>query len=444
MDIKHFLDRVCNEIKYEPVKSSISEELKLHIQEIKEDYQNQGIEEKEAEEKAVSQMGVAEEIGKKLNKIHKPKLDWKLLMLIAILMGFGLVVSILKQSTMNNSYIESTIIYMIIGIILSIGVYFFDYRKIKKYSNVIYAIASIVIILSIISKYTVNGVGYIKIFNINIFSPTIAVPLYLLAFIGFIVNYDNNKVINIKIINKQIVINKHLIKIIVGSIVSLYLMIIIPSFTNAVILGISYLIIVTEKIVIDKENCIKKILILYGSLLILMSFIILLIILRYPYIFDRIITSFNPEIDQNDSGWIGMLQKDILENSKLIGEADTKVISGNSDYMIINESNFTFIYLLGKTGILVAGLLVCTIILTSIKLIINAKIVKEQYGKYLIIGISTLYIVQSFATILMNVNMGIQTNVNLPFVTYGSVYFIVNILTIAIIFSVYRRKDIIL
>ena len=45
-------------------------------------------------------------------------------------------------------------------------------------------------------------------------------------------------------------------------------------------------------------------------------------------------------------------------------------------------------------------------------------------------------------TILMNVNMGIQTNVNLPFVTYGGVYFIVNILTIAIIFSIYRRKDI--
>ena len=80
--------------------------------------------------------------------------------------------------------------------------------------------------------------------------------------------------------------------------------------------------------------------------------------------------------------------------------------------------------------------------MTSIKLIINAKNIKEQYGKYLIIGLSTIYILQSFATILMNVNMGIQTNVNLPFVTYGGVYFIVNILTIAIIFSVYRRKDI--
>ena len=136
-----------------------------------------------------------------------------------------------------------------------------------------------------------------------------------------------------------------------------------------------------------------------------------------------------------------MLQKDILENSKLIGEADTEVISSN-DYVISKDSNYTFIYLLGKTGILVAGLLVGTIILTSVKLIMNAKNIKEQYGKYLIIGISTLYILQSFATILMNVNMSIQTNVDLPFVTYGGVYFIVNILTIAIIFSVYRRKDI--
>ena len=49
MDIKHFLDKVCNEIKYKPVRSGISEELKLHIQEIKEDYQNQGMEEKKAE-----------------------------------------------------------------------------------------------------------------------------------------------------------------------------------------------------------------------------------------------------------------------------------------------------------------------------------------------------------------------------------------------------------
>ena len=42
----------------------------------------------------------------------------------------------------------------------------------------------------------------------------------------------------------------------------------------------------------------------------------------------------------------------------------------------------------------------------------------------------------------MNLNLGIQTNVSLPFVTYGGGYFIESILTIAVIFSIYRRKDI--
>ena len=90
MDIKKFLNIVCQEIKYEPAKDGIAEELKLHIQEIKEDYMNNGMQEQEAEEKAVSQMGVAKDIGKSLNKIHRPKLDWKLLILIVLLMGFGI------------------------------------------------------------------------------------------------------------------------------------------------------------------------------------------------------------------------------------------------------------------------------------------------------------------------------------------------------------------
>ena len=351
------------------------------------------------------------------------------------------MVAILKQPTMNDNYIGNTIIYMIIGIILSIGIYFFDYKKMKKYSNVIYLIASVIMILPIlIGEYFVNGVRYIKIFNINIFPPTIAVPLYLIAFIGFIVNYDN-KIIKIAVQNKEFIINKDLIKILICSIISIFLMESIPSLANAAILGIAYFIIATTKIVQNKENCIKKLLILYGIPFILMSFIMLILIAESPYIFERVTASFNPESDPNDSGYVGMLQKNILENSKLIGEAETELISSD-EYIISRESNFTFIYLLGKTGILISGLLIFTIILTSIKLIINAKNVKEQYGKFLIVGLSTLYILQSFATILMNINMSIQTNVDLPFVTYGGIYFIVSILTIAVIFSIYRRKDI--
>ena len=439
MDIKSFLNKVCEEIKYKPVRKGISEELKSHIQEIKEEYINNGIQEHEAEERAVSQMGVAEEIGRKLNKIHKPKLDWKLLLLIVILMGFGVFVAILKQPSMNDNYIGSTIIYMLIGTVLSIGVYFFDYKLLKKYSTTIYIIASILMIFPILQfGLMIRGVYYIRLFGINIFPPTVAVPLYLISFIGFISNYNKDNNFKIIIFNREIHINKDIIKIVICSVISLILMEFIPSITNAIILGIAYLIIVTIKIIQNKKSCIKKLIILYGIPILIG---LILILIGNPYRLERIVSSFNPEIDSKGSGYIGMLQKEILQNAKIVREADTYAVS--SDESIINvESNYTFIFLLGKTGILVAGLLICTIILTSIKLIINAKNIKEQYGKLLIIGLSSLYILQSFATILMNINMGVQTNVNLPFVTYGGVHFIISILTIAIIFSVYRRKDI--
>ncbi len=442
MDINLFLNKVCEEIKYKPARPGIAEELKSHIQEIKEDYINKGIQEREAEEKAVSQMGVAHDIGKSLNKIHRPKLDWKLLILITVLIGFGIAVAILKQPMMNNNYIGKTIIYMIIGISLSIVIYFFNYNNLKKHSNLIYLIASIIMIFPILSGgYVLNGIRYMRIFNITISSPTIALPLYLISFVGFITNYDKNKVINIQTSNKVLSINKDLIKILVCSIFSLFLMTRIPSITNAAILGVVYLVTGTIKIVHDKQNSTKKLVILYTITLLCIVYVIFTLTVGGSFRLRRIISSFNPETDPYGSGYVGMLQKNILENSKLIGEANTEVIS-DDDYIISMESNYTFIYLLGKAGLLVAGILVLTIILTSIKLILNAKKVKEQYGRYLIISLGTLYILQSFATILMNVNMGIQSNVNLPFVTYGGVNFIVNIVTIALIFSIYRRKDI--
>lgn len=440
MNVKDFLNTVCQEIKYKPVRNGITEELKAHIQDIKEDYIDKGIEEQQAEEKAVLQMGNAEEIGKRLNKIHSPKLDWKLLILLVILIGFGILVAFLKQPIMNDYYIGKTLLYMIIGIAIGIGIYFFDYKKIKKYSNVLYIVATIIMILAMSSLgIIVNGIAYLKVFNIGISTPTITVPLYLISFIGFIIDYNKNNNFNIKVLNKKLKINKNSIKITILSILSLFFMIAVPSLANATILAVSYIIILTTKFIQEKN--IKNLIIMYGSIFII-SALTIICIMASPHSFKRILVSFNPELDPTGSGWVGMLQKEVLDNTKFIGEAETEILSDKDNYVINTESEYTFIYLLGKTGILVTSVLVLTIILMSIKLIINAKNINEKYGKFLIIGLSTLFILQSFANVLMNVNMWIQSNVNLPFISYGGVSFIINTINIAIILSVYKRKDI--
>lgn len=52
-----------------------------------------GQNEEEAEKNAVEQMGDAEIIGKELNKVHRPRLDWKLLIILVVLLIFGFVIS---------------------------------------------------------------------------------------------------------------------------------------------------------------------------------------------------------------------------------------------------------------------------------------------------------------------------------------------------------------
>ena len=102
MQTKEFLNTVCEQIKYKPIRNSISEELENHIEESKENYIQEGLEEKKQKKKAIIQMGDAEEIGKRLNKIHKPKLDWKLVIISLIMMCFWIFNSIYKDSKSYN------------------------------------------------------------------------------------------------------------------------------------------------------------------------------------------------------------------------------------------------------------------------------------------------------------------------------------------------------
>ena len=193
MQIKEFLNTVCEQIKYKPIRNSISEELENHIEESKENYIKDGLEEKEAEEKAIAQMGNAEEIGKRLNKIHKPKLDWKLLIILIILLGFGFLVAFTKASSMvSDGYdtanvIERYLCALIAGTIFSIFIYFIDYTKIMKYSNLLYIIATLVVVYSFLFGININGLPYIYISPSITFSPVIiAMPLYIIAFVGFL------------------------------------------------------------------------------------------------------------------------------------------------------------------------------------------------------------------------------------------------------------------
>lgn len=156
---------------------------------------------------------------------------------------------------------------------------------------------------------------------------------------------------------------------------------------------------------------------------------------------NRLEASFNPRIDPNGVGWISMQQERVINSAKLLGPEEN---IGEAMQIFNQGTNQAFLSILANYGWIVSLIMVATVIIFSAKLIIDAIKIRDLYGKLLIVGISSCFILQSIFNLLMNFNLGVQMNINIPFISYDGFYLIINIIALTFILSIYRRKDIIL
>lgn len=442
--IKEFLENVCDEIRYKPIRNDIAEELELHIEEGKQYYIENGFSEEIAEEKAVSNMGDAEEIGKKLNKIHRPKLDWMLLILVSILVGFGILMSyITLKRTENLERFSKHIGFLIVGLFLGIIIYRFDYRKIKKYSLHIYAFSTIVIILCRMFGYSINGVN---LFVRGVDVPYACLYLYLIAFSGFICSFRKDKGANFELGKFKIKLNIDLIKIIILSMLSIILINLVSGLPRTFMLVITYCIISFIAVVMNSKKDLKK-----NLLKFLITTIIIVSALgtwfwvtddMFDFFIKREFTDLKTAIFNNReflNGYHGLKIKNVLKEANMFYGLDNMqtyngLFDGGTDCALIS--------IIAYCGILYSIIIILTVILLCIKLIIDCKSIKDIYGKTILISLSTIMLLQALINILMNFNLIPIFNVNLPFVSYGNTGLLMNIFSIALILSIYRRKDI--
>lgn len=455
MQINEFLNSVCEQIKYKPIRNTIAEELKDHIEDKKEELIEMGQNEEEAEKNAVEQMGDAEIIGKELNKVHRPRLDWKLLIILVVLLIFGFVISYIiteNEHTEMMQYMKEgvseyiTTNYMIkyvcfVGLGFAIGViiYFCDYERIKNKPLILYIIATVAIILAFLFGISVNGINFLRIGNYSIMSNTIAIPLYILAFIGFLENINEENKLTKLFKEKNIKINANVLKLVVLSLISLLMLSLIPSSSSVIVLAITYLILATKKVVSESENKRKHLLMLWGIPIIVGTVVVLFEVLANPYVLDKFISVYNPEEYKETEGWRALNRKEIIESAQKFGEAGNM---SDAIYLFDEFGNNEIISILAHFGWIPTVTLIIAVLAFSIKLVINSFKIKEKYGSLIILGIGCMFILQSVFNVLMNFNFLFDASFNLPFVTYGCGELVVNMMCLALIFAVYRKKDV--
>ena len=110
-----YLDKVLEQIRCKKARPYIAKELESHLEDQITDNIKAGMSKEKAEQEAVRDMGDPVETGVELDRIHRPQIAWKLLILVGLLSVLGIIVHtvITKTVVWQTLYPQKDISHML-------------------------------------------------------------------------------------------------------------------------------------------------------------------------------------------------------------------------------------------------------------------------------------------------------------------------------------------
>ncbi|HDR8119463.1 cell division protein FtsW [Bacillus thuringiensis] len=408
---ERFVSEVTNHIKSKEAKSFVATELDFHLKQAKNTWIEKGLSEEVAENKAVEQMGSPIKLGQELNKLHKPKVDWFLLILLVAAMGLGFLPVFVFEYT--NEVMINKVIFIILGVVTAIGMMLLDYRKLERMGWLFYIIGVVVLlILYCFSNASMIGEPLIQIGPIAI-DCLMAVPFFFLAWASF---FNNSR---LKIIH-----------LVVLYLFSLYLFLIVSTLSSIFI----YITMVFVMLWWSKLG--KKTSLIITVVPICLFIIKVSVSWSSGYHLDRLLGYLNPESDAGGAGFMYIRLKEVMSSAGWFGTY------GDMKFIPAPDTDFVFASLTYYYGYWLALILVFVLSLFVARLIVISYKINDRYGKLLLVGGLTLFVFQFIYNVGMILGFLPLAAISLPFISYGLTPTVFHALIMGIVLSVYRRKGI--
>jgi cell division protein FtsW (lipid II flippase) len=415
MELKNknqFLEQVKSQINSKEAKKFITEELNHHIKETKKSLIQNGVNEEEAEQKAIEQMGSPIQLGIQFNKLHRPKVDWLMVLLLLSALSIGFLPIVFSYGYADTDYyLRQKMIIVILGITATLAMMFFDYRKMKNAGWLFYTLGIMFLLINILLPNTyVNGVPNIMIGPLTL-ENLMAVPFFFIAWASFFNSTWLKPIYFILLFS-----------------IPVLLFLNIPSISTTFI----YIVMVFSMLWWStlKRKSIVKIFIVCA--LILPSSLIWQ--LRTERV-QKLLSFLNPEKDPHGGGYLILRIKEIMFNASWFGNPAVK------EFVPQGQTNFVFVFFTYYYGWFFAILLGIVLSLFIARIILVIPKIKDTFGKILLIGAIALYSVQMISNIAMTLGLFPLMEMSLPFISYGLMPVLLNSFLMGIVLSVYRRKD---
>jgi len=142
--IQTYLDTVCQQVKYREVHDEIRRELGSHLEDAVEKYTSSGMAEADAVNAALTDMGDPALVGQQLNKTHQPRTEWGLLIATLLFVVLGCwamyAIEVGMGSGARPGFFIHKLLWSFAGLAAAAALIFVDYRRLRRYSPLLYAV----------------------------------------------------------------------------------------------------------------------------------------------------------------------------------------------------------------------------------------------------------------------------------------------------------------
>lgn len=404
---EEYIKDVQRYIRWSRAKVVATRELSDHINDQYDALRENGLNQKEAMRKAIEEMGDADVVGTELDIVHRPKVNWLLLLIAGVLLLSGILISAMLTSI---SLTVPKIIGIVLGVCVAAFLYFIDYTVLIRFPRALYGLLSLAAIFGLLYELW-NGfapLGYGFLFYLLLCYPIVLVGILF---------YEKNSESETKIIHYWLY-----------AIFPLTLALINQAFPVFVLLLACELFIFCCGLKLKwlKWNRVN----IFGVACMLIFLIIRVYLLSRFYHLFRL---------QENTGYLQQLDFfSVFREAELIGKSgmpvDVKVMSYFYDHpitlLLYEYGKFSLVFLLFVFGILFAILYR------------TSKKQDTEVGKLLTNTVLLIYILRIVFTALSDIGVLPNFFMCVPFVVTGGMFIIYDMALVGIILSVNRNESI--
>ncbi len=147
MDVSEYIDAVTGQMRCKRAKAMVAKELSDHIEDQTNAYLEEGMTFAEASTEAVRQMGDAVEVGMELDRIHRPRMDRRTLVLIGIFSLAAVFLQMVVAYTLKWGGREISVkqvpLQVLLGVVIMVGILRWDYTFLGKHPVALWVIVVI-------------------------------------------------------------------------------------------------------------------------------------------------------------------------------------------------------------------------------------------------------------------------------------------------------------